>query len=80
MKEITVVAEQELVLTQTMLREAGLHGRRVRLVIGEGEIRILPAAITDAEHLVQELAGCLGHESATAYDFHLKLGGLYEAR
>ena len=79
MKEITVVAEQELVLTQTMLREAGLHGR-VRLVIGEGEIRILPGAITDAEHLVQELAGCLGHESATAYDFHLKLGGLYEAR
>jgi hypothetical protein len=79
MKEITVVAEQELVLTQTMLREAGLHGR-VRLVIGEGEIRILPAATTDAERLVQELAGCLGHESATAYDFHLKLGGFYEAR
>jgi hypothetical protein len=43
MKEITVVAEQELVLTQAMLREAGLHGR-VRLVIGEGEIRILPSA------------------------------------
>ena len=79
MKEITVVAEQELVLTQAMLREAGLHGR-VRLVIGEGEIRILPETITDAEHLVQELAGCLGHESATAYDFHLKLGGFYEAR
>ena len=79
MKEITVVAEQELVLTQAMLHEAGLHGR-VRLVIGEGEIRILPGAITDAEHLVQELAGCLGQEAATAYDFHLKLGGLYEAR
>ena len=72
MKKITVVAEQELVLTQAMLREAGLHGR-VRLVISEGEIRILPGAITDAEHLVQELAGCLGHESATAYDFYLKL-------
>ena len=79
MKEMTVVADQELVLTQTMLREAGLHGR-LRLVIGRGEIRIVPETPTAAENVVQELAGCLGQEPATAYDFHLKLGGFYEAR
>ena len=79
MKEITVVADQELVLTRTMLREAGLQGR-LRLIIGQGEIRICSETATEAERVVQELAGCLGHEPATEYDVHLKLGGLYEAR
>ena len=79
MKEITVVADQELVLTPTMLREAGLQGR-LRLIIGQGEIRIYSETATEAEKMVQELAGCLGHEPATEYDMHLKLGGLYEAR
>ena len=36
MKEMTVVADHEVVLTQTMLREAVLHGR-LRLVIGQGK-------------------------------------------
>jgi hypothetical protein len=79
MKEMTVVTDHEVVLTQTMLREAGLHGR-LRLVIGQGEIRLVPETVTEAENVVQELAGCLGHEPVTAYDFHLKFGGLYEAR
>ena len=79
MKEMTVVVDQELVLTQTILREAGLHGP-LRLVISQGEIRIVPERPTAAENVVQELAGCLGQEPATAYDFHLKLGGFYEAR
>jgi hypothetical protein len=79
MKELTVVAEKDLILTQTMLREAGLCGR-LRLIIHPGEIRILPEGAPEAEEVVQELAGCLGYEPATAYDFHLKLGGLYEAR
>ena len=79
MKEITVVADQELVLTRTMLREAGLQGH-LRLIIGQGEIRICSETVTEAEKVVQELAGCLGHELATEYDMHLKLGGLYEAR
>ena len=79
MKEITVVADQELVLTRTMLREAGLQGR-LRLIIGQGEIRICPETTTEADKVVQELAGCLGHEPATEYDMHLKLGGFYEAR
>jgi hypothetical protein len=78
-KEITVVADQELVLTRTMLREAGLHGR-LRLIIGQGEIRIGPETATEADKVVQELAGCLGYEPTTEYDVHLKLGGLYEAR
>jgi hypothetical protein len=73
-KEITVVADQELVLTPTMLREAGLQGR-LRLIIGQGEIRIYSEMATEAEKVVQELAGCLGHEPATEYDMHLKLGG-----
>jgi hypothetical protein len=79
MKEITVVADQELVLTRPMLREAGLQGR-LRLIIGQGEIRIYSEMATEADKVVQELAGCLGHEPATEYDMHLKLGGLYEAR
>ena len=79
MKEITVVADQELVLTRTMLREAGLQGR-LRLIIGQGEIRICSETATEAEKVAQELAGCLGHEPATEYDMHLKLGGFYEAR
>jgi hypothetical protein len=78
-KEITVVADQELVLTRTMLHEAGLQGR-LRLIIGQGEIRIYSETATETEKVVQELAGCLGHEPATEYDMHLKLGGLYEAR
>ena len=79
MKEMTVSADKEVVLTQAMLREAGLHGR-LRLIIKQGEIRVLPEVTTAVEDVVQELAGCLGSEPATAYDFHLKLGGLYEAR
>ena len=79
MKEITLAADQELVLTQTMLREAGLQGR-LRLIIGQGEIRICSETATEAEKALQELAGCLGYEPATEYDMRLKLGGLYEAR
>ena len=75
MKEIIVVAGQELVLTCTMLHEAGLQGR-LRLIIGQGEIRICSETATDAEKVVQELAGCLGHEPVTEYDRHRKLGGL----
>ena len=38
MKEMTVSADKEVVLTQAMLREAGLHGR-LRLVINQGDSR-----------------------------------------
>jgi hypothetical protein len=79
MKEITVTAEHELVLEPAILREAGLQGR-LRVLISSGEIRIVPLPPATPEELVEELAGCLGEESASAYDFDLKLGGLYEAR
>jgi hypothetical protein len=79
MKEITVTAAGDLVVTKAMLDEAGLSGA-LRLVIQQGEIHILPESAIAADEVVQELAGCLGQEPATAYDFHLKLGGLYEAR
>ena len=60
MKEMTVSADQEVVLTQAMLREAGLHGR-LRLVINQGEIRVLPEVTTEVEDVVQELAGPARH-------------------
>jgi hypothetical protein len=81
MKEITMTADDELVLEPAILQEAGLQGR-LRVLISSGEIRILPlpSEMTTSEALVEDLAGCLGQESAAAYDFDLKLGGLYEAR
>jgi hypothetical protein len=79
MKEITVTIAGDLVVTKAMLDEAGLSGA-LRLVIQQGEIHILPKSAIAAEDVVQDLAGCLGQEPATAYDFHLELGGLYEAR
>ena len=45
MKEITVVADQELVLTRPMLREAGLQGC-LHLIIGQGGIRIYSVTAT----------------------------------
>ena len=78
-QERTVVVEGELVLPRETLAEAGLRGR-LRLLIHPGEIRILPEGPVDPKQLLEDLAGCLGQEAATAYDFSLKIGGLYEAR
>jgi hypothetical protein len=79
MKAVTVTADDELVLEPELLHEAGLQGR-LRVLISSGEIRILPLPSATPEDVVQDLAGCLGQESAAEYDFDLKLGGLYEAR
>ena len=79
MKEVTVTADHDLVLESEILQEAGLQGR-LRVLISSGEIRIVPLPPATPEELVEDLAGCLGEESAAAYDFELKLGGLYEAR
>lgn len=81
MKELTLTADEELVLEPAILQEAGLQGR-LRILISSGEIRILPfpPEMMTPEALVEDLAGCLGQEPAAAYDFDLKLGGLYEAR
>ena len=79
MKEVTVIADDALTLEPEMLQEAGLHGR-LRVLISSGEIRILPLPPASPEDLVEDLAGCLGQEPVAAYDFNLKVGGLYEAR
>lgn len=68
------MAEEGLLLEEPLLRKARL-GRRVRIVVQEGEIRILPAE-EDWQKVLDELAGCLGEEAAQNYDFKLKLGGL----
>ena len=72
------VAEEGVLLGKDILQEARL-GQHVRVVVHEGEIRLLPAEEAWNKTL-DELAGCLGEESAEEYDFKLKVGGLYEAR
>jgi len=78
-KELEIVTEGDLVVDREALKAAGL-GTRLRLVIQKGEIRILPETPSDPEKLLDDLAGCLGQELATEYNFDLKIGGLYEAR
>ncbi len=68
-----------LILGKEILTEAGL-GKQVRIIVKPGEIRIVTAPVSDAEATLKELAGCLGQEPASEYDFQLKIGGLYEAR
>lgn len=78
-KEIEVFAEGKLVVPKDTLEEAGLRGS-LRLIIQQGEIRILPQSKTAPESVLEDLAGCLGNEPVADYDFRLKIGGLYEAR
>ena len=78
-KEKEVIAEKDLVIGREILNEANL-GKHLWLIIQEGEIHILPKPPFDVEKNLEELAGCLGQEQATAYDFHLKIGGLHESR
>ncbi len=68
-----------LILGKEILTEAGL-GKQVHIIVKPGEIRIVTALVSDAEATLKELAGCLGQEPASEYDFQLKIGGLYEAR
>ncbi|MEA3345781.1 MAG: hypothetical protein U9Q78_05995 [Chloroflexota bacterium] len=69
------MAEEGLLLEEPLLRKARL-GRRVRIVVREGEISILPAE-EDWEKVLDELAGCLGEEPAQNYDFKPKIGGFH---
>lgn len=77
--ERTVTVEKDLTLDRKTLEAAGLRGR-LRVLIEPGEIRILAEAPRDPAQVLDDLAGCLGQESATAYDFGGKIGGLYAAR
>lgn len=58
---------------QQTLAAAGL-GTRLRLIIRQGEIRILPEDTSDPQKVLAELAGCLGQAPASEYDFSLKIG------
>ena len=78
-KDIEIMAEGDLIIDQETLNEAGL-GTHLRLLVQTGEIRILAEGPISPETVLEELAGSLGQEPATGYDFGLKLGGLYEAR
>lgn len=79
LQELDMTTRGELIIDQRSLENAGLGGR-VRLIIRKGEIRILPETTLDPKKVLKELAGCLGQEAAEKYDFHLKIGGYYEAR
>ena len=73
-----ITAKGGLVLDRKILAEAGL-GKQVRIIVKKGEI-IVTEALSEAELTLEALAGCLGEEPVSAYDFNLKLGGLHEAR
>lgn len=47
-KEIEVIPKGDLIVEREMLREAGLTGR-LRLIVQQGEIRVLPESVLDSE-------------------------------
>ena len=67
-------AKKGLLIEEPLLRKAHLD-QRVRVVVLESEIRILPAE-EDWEQVLNELAGCLGEEPVQDYDFEFKARGL----
>lgn len=78
-RRVKIEPGRDLVIAHNDLREAGI-AHTLRLVIQKGEIRIIAEQEPDEEGLLEELAGCLGRESASEYDFGLKIGGGYETR
>lgn len=78
-KQIKLTPQGDLIVDQDALKEAGLVGR-AQLIIQAGEIRIVPETPFDPKAVLEDLAGCLGQESAEEYDFQLKIGNYYEAR
>jgi hypothetical protein len=78
-RELERTMDGDLVIAAETLNEAGLT-QHVRVLVQQGEIRILPDARVKAAATLDELAGALGQEAATSYDFDLKVGSWYEAR
>ena len=76
-KEVT--AEKDLIIGRDILDDPNL-GKNLSLIIHEGEIHIVSKPLLDVQKTLEELAGCLGQEPATAYEFDLKIASLYEAR
>jgi len=77
-KEVEIGPEGNLVIHKQDLEEAGLI-KDLKVVVGKGEIRIL-SENSQAQQILDDLAGCLGKEKASDYDFGLKIGGIHEAR
>jgi bifunctional DNA-binding transcriptional regulator/antitoxin component of YhaV-PrlF toxin-antitoxin module len=79
--QVTVSNEGSLLIPRHLMARYGLNpGAKVTIELREREIHIVPELVQKSEKLLDELAGCLGQERATSYDFSLKMGGLYEAR
>ena len=81
-KQLQVKPQEDLVIDQETLRQAHL-GEHLQLLVHRGEIRIVSQPVLTPEQALEEgddLAGCMGQESAAEYDFELKISGLYEAR
>lgn len=76
---VNVASDGSLVIPPEVARELGLTPRQT-VVITQQDEALLIATRQDADQLLDELDGCLGVERAEAYDFGLKIGGLYEAR
>jgi hypothetical protein len=73
-----VTSKGTLVLDRKILTEAGL-GKQVRIIVKQGEI-IVTEPLSEVETTLEALAGCLGEESVSDYDFRLKLRHIHEAR
>ncbi len=78
-REVTVEVEGALIVPRELLNEASL-GKRVRIIVREGEISIQPEESVDPHKILDELAGCLGEEPFESYDFDLDIGGFHETR
>ncbi len=74
-----ITGQDALILERNLLSEAGLE-KQVRIIVRQGEIRIVAMPASNPEAILAELAGCLGQEPASEYDFEMKVGHLYEAR
>lgn len=62
-----VTAKGTLVLDRKILAEAGL-GKQVRIIVKQGEI-IVTEPLSEVEVTLETLAGCLGEEPVSEYDF-----------
>lgn len=72
--KITRRADEKGLLVESDLLQDAQLGRHVRVIVQQGEIRLLPDQEEDGwEETLDRLAGCLGQESAGDYDFDLKL-------
>ena len=75
---LNVAPDGTLVIPSDIARQFGLAPHQVVVVEKRNDV-ILVSPEETADHLLDELDGCLGQERAEAYDFGLKIGGLIDA-